>query len=486
MYRGLMLHGQWSTFARPFYNTVTVFTILSAVRLRYEVHCSHDRRPCHGNQQLWRATDRVMAAVSKLPSAVETQLISTLSITSVCQCTEELVLNSLEANSGWIKVRLNLPACAVEVLDDGQGISMENLAAVGTGTPATKPVPQGNALSGRSLCNIAGVAERVTVVSRGRLSLAAYQKTVHRGVDLGISPVMRGRLPASTLVAVEGIFYNLPVRQKSLDSQKETAALISFLEHMSLIYPEVFFTLEDAVTRKPVLQLPKCRSTAAALSRLAGVPLTRSTLAPIEIDHACFSIKGYVAKQQVTPSKNRQYIFINRRPVMHGSLHESVNKSVAQRCNQFGGQNMQGYAILFLNISCDRSEYSLYLDALHSEAEFKKQQDISTAFDKVGKCIAQHLCWSTSTVRLPETAFHATSQPAASERPLSITKADTLSVKMVKNSNTVKRSDKPDCALLPDTPPLLGETSHHIIITHLIWHIILYAYVYVRAVMVVV
>lgn len=406
-----------------------------------------------------------MAAVSKLSSSTERQLRSSLSVASLSQCTEELVFNSLEANSGWIKVKLNLPACAVEVLDDGHGIPMEELAAVGTCTPAVKQVQQGYALWGRSLSNIAGVAERVTVVSRGKLSLTSYQKTFHKGVDLGISPAVGSRVPGNTQVVVEGIFYNLPVRQKSLDCQKETTTLISFLEHMSLIYPEVFFALEDAATRKAVLQLPKCRSTIAALSRLASVSLTRSSLAPIEVHHACFNIKGYVAKQ-IAPSRNHQYIFINKRPIIRGSLHEIMNRSIAHRCNQRGGQHMQGCTIVFLNISCDRSEYSLYSDALHSEAEFKKQQEISTAFDKVGKCIAQHLCWSANTVHRLETASPTTTQPASSRRTLSTPQVDTLSAKMLQNSGTAKRSDKSDCVLPPHTPSIPGEKSQHNIITH--------------------
>ena len=402
-----------------------------------------------------------MAAISKLSSSVERQLRSSLSVASFSHCTEELVFNSLEANAGWIKVRLNFPVCAVEVLDDGHGIPMEDLAAVATRTPPMKQVSRCYAQWGRSLCNIAGVAERVTVVSRGRLSLTSYQKTVHKGVDLGISPMEGGRISASTLVAVEGIFYNLPVRQKTLDCQKETATLISFLEHMSLIYPDVFFALEDTTTRRAVLQLPRCRSMTAALSRLASVSLTRSSLVPIEVEHSCFNIKGYVAKQMV-PSRNHQYIFINRRPVMRGSLHETVNKSIAQRCNQLIAQHVQKYTILFLNISCDRSEYSLYLDALHTEVEFKKQQEISNAFDKVGKCVAQHLFCSTNTVHHPEPPPPATAQSASSEslRPTPKSKADTLSIKRIHNSTTVKRSDKSDLGLPLDTPPKTGETSN--------------------------
>ena len=199
----------------------------------------------------------------------------------------------------------------------------------------------------------------------------------------------------------------------------------------------------------------------AALSRLASVSLTRSSLVPIEVEHSCFNIKGYVAKQMI-PSRNHQYIFINRRPVMRGSLHETVNKSIAQRCNQLFAQHVQKYTILFLNISCDRSEYSLYLDALHTEVEFKKQQEISNAFDKVGKCVAQHLCCSTNTVHHPEPPPPATAQSASSEslRPTPKSKADTLSIKRIQNSTTVKRSDKSDLGLPPDTPPMTGETSN--------------------------
>lgn len=410
---------------------------------------------CHGNQH-WRGRLGLssMAALRKLSSPVERKLRSSVSFASFSRCTEELVYNSLEANSRWIKVKLNLPACAVEVQDDGHGMPMEELAALGTRTSATTKVAQlqSYAFWGRSLYNIAGVAEQVTVVSRGKLSLSSYQKTFHRGVDMGISPAVGSRVSVSTRVVVEGIFHNLPVRQRSLDCHKEATKLISFLEHMSVIYPEVFFVLEDAATRKAVLQLPKCHSTLGAISRLMSVPLMKSSFASIEVDHVCFNIKGCVARQ-MNSSRNHQYIFINKRPVMQGNLHDTVNRSIAQRCNQLGRQHMQGYAVLFLDLSCDTSEYSLYSDALHSEAEFKRQHDISTAFDKVGKCIAQHLCQNANPVHCLANPS-ATAESAASGRHSSTPQAAVMSIQMLQNS---KKSDKRASVLPFGTPLIPGE-----------------------------
>ena len=400
-----------------------------------------------------------MAAICKLSSPVERKLRSSISLASFSRCAEELVYNSLEANSRWIKVKMNFPACAVEVEDNGHGMSMEDLAALGTCSSATTKVTQlqDYAFWGRSLNNIAGVAEQVTVVSRGKLSPSSYQKTFHKGVDVGISPAARSRMSVSTRVVVEGIFHNLPVRQRSLDCQKEAAKLTGFLEHMSVIYPEVFFVLEDAATRKAVLQLPKSHSTIAAISRLAGVPRMKGSFAPIEVDHACFSIKGCVARQ-VTSSRNHQYIFINKRPVMQGSLHDTVNRSIAQRCNQLGRQHMQGYAVLFLNVSCDRSEYLLYSDALHSEAEFKRQHDISIAFDKVGKSIAQHLCQNANSEHCLATP-PATDETAASGTPSSTPQAGVMSIQMLQSS---KKNDRCTRVLPSDIPLFTGELSRHI------------------------
>ena len=69
--------------------------------------------------------------VRPLQEDVRSYLRSGVAITSLTQCVEELVLNSLDAGSTSITVRIDIPNFRVQVSDNGSGIAFEDLNRVG-------------------------------------------------------------------------------------------------------------------------------------------------------------------------------------------------------------------------------------------------------------------------------------------------------------------------------------------------------------------
>ena len=68
--------------------------------------------------------------IRKLSSELQSHLRSGVAIASISQCMEELVLNSLDAGATCIAVRVDINRCMVQVVDNGSGITKEQLDCI--------------------------------------------------------------------------------------------------------------------------------------------------------------------------------------------------------------------------------------------------------------------------------------------------------------------------------------------------------------------
>ena len=69
--------------------------------------------------------------IRQLGSDVRSYLRSGVAITSVTQCVEELVLNSLDAGASCVAVRLDLECYRIQVVDNGTGVEYDQLPLLG-------------------------------------------------------------------------------------------------------------------------------------------------------------------------------------------------------------------------------------------------------------------------------------------------------------------------------------------------------------------
>ena len=69
--------------------------------------------------------------IRQLPLSVQSQIRSGITITSVTQCVEELLLNAVDASSRCIAVRIDLSCFRIQVVDNGTGITADQLDKIG-------------------------------------------------------------------------------------------------------------------------------------------------------------------------------------------------------------------------------------------------------------------------------------------------------------------------------------------------------------------
>ena len=69
--------------------------------------------------------------IRRLSEDVQGRLRTGVALTGVAQCVEELVLNSVDAGATCVAVRVDLQSVTIQVVDNGAGITKEQLPDVG-------------------------------------------------------------------------------------------------------------------------------------------------------------------------------------------------------------------------------------------------------------------------------------------------------------------------------------------------------------------
>ena len=72
-----------------------------------------------------------MTSIRELPAEVRSYLRSGVTVTSITQCVEELLLNSVDAGATCVAVRVDLDCFRIQVVDNGVGVAHEQLKLLG-------------------------------------------------------------------------------------------------------------------------------------------------------------------------------------------------------------------------------------------------------------------------------------------------------------------------------------------------------------------
>ena len=397
--------------------------------------------------------------VHSLKSAVSKRINASLFISSLGVCVRELVFNSIDAQCKQVHVKVGFTPLSVDVIDDGLGLSLDQLVRLGHAlsqhdgaSGITKNSNKCYGFWGKSLSSILTLSERVIAISKMKTCPTGYQKMFNRGQSTRVTacvPVF----PFGTHIRVEGLFDSLPVRQKQTNKRAEVDSIKQFLQQLSVIQAHVIFifeTAEDGVVFRTSLGSSPDAAICRNVSRNMGVDLRQNDLFSISLNVEFLVIKGKAASTPIQ-SKAFQYIFINQCPVLQTHMHGLINKVVASHLAKCGiGQEAACYPAFYLNMECDRSEYSLVSDSLHSEAEFKRQKSITDALVKVAQFITQHLQFCGSTMLSSE------DDKRQLEKMSNVTRVRLVEPKEVQVGRTVRRGNPhPElpCGRLSHTDP---------------------------------
>ncbi|XP_013398095.1 uncharacterized protein LOC106164657 [Lingula anatina] len=346
--------------------------------------------------------------IRPLDSDIVSKLRSGVAVATYAQCVEELVLNSLDAGSTCVAVRVDLMYNKIQVVDNGNGIDPNEMHLVGERYSTSKchEITDLDNLRyygyrGEALASIRDIAAILEIQSKTKQTGNMYYKIFRNGNLLESGKSKQRRPSVGTTVTALDMFYNLPVRRKGMNVSLEMEKIRNRIECIALIHPNASLSLRDDTSGTKLLQTHKSSTVIGAFTHLFGSSKARH-LKKVESRNGQFQLQGYISKEGHS-NRNLQFIYINERLLLKTKLHKFVNhllsKSMIVRKRTRIDERQKGtpdytvatsspsrqvdrYGIFVLNITCSLTEYDITLDPAKTLVEFKN-------WDGILACIQQ-------------------------------------------------------------------------------------------------
>ena len=221
---------------------------------------------------------------------------------------KELLENSIDANSTAIKVEVEEAGLQqIKITDNGDGMSPED-AEHSFARHATSKIRNENDLfhvktlgfRGEALASIAAVSMLTLKTSTGGQAGTVLKLEGGKVVERDKSDARQG-----TEITIDALFFNTPARLKYMKTiYTELGHITDVVNRMALSYPNVRFELYH--NGKNLFQTTGRGDVIQILAQVYGINVAKK-MVPVSYQTLDFSIKGYIAKPEVTRA-SRNYI----------------------------------------------------------------------------------------------------------------------------------------------------------------------------------
>ena len=284
---------------------------------------------------------------------------------------KELVENSIDAKSSSIKIELkDSGVLEIMVTDDGIGMDKED-AVLCFSRHATSKLHNLNDLfnisslgfRGEALPSIASVSNVTLKTSNGKTGTLVK---INGGK---LESVESCDLRKGTIIKVNNLFYNTPVRLKYLKSlYAELANVTDYVNKMALAYPNIKFILIN--NDKELLNTDGSGNLLKVINAIYGLTVTKKML-EIDSENDDFHIIGYTTYPEINrSSKNNITILVNNRVIKN----YEITKTIHECYHTFMAQDK--YPITVLNIICDPYLIDVNIHPTKMDVKFSKIEDL--------------------------------------------------------------------------------------------------------------
>ncbi|CAN6881118.1 unnamed protein product [Brassica oleracea] len=341
-----------------------------------------------------------MKTIKPLPEGVRRSMRSGIIMFDMTRVVEELVFNSLDAGATKVSIFVGVVTCSVKVVDDGSGVSRDDLVLLGERYATSKfhdfidveTASESFGFRGEALASISDISLlEITTKAVGRPNgyrkVMKGSKCLHLGID-------DDRKDSGTTVTVRDLFYNQPVRQKYMQSspKKVLESITKCVFRIALVHSNVSFSVLDIDSDEELLQANPSASAFSLLMSDAGTEALNS-LCKVDVKDGTLNVSGYISGPRDS-FKVLQYIYINSRFVSKGPIHKLLNNFAAsfdstddwkptdglQTGRRSRIQPCPGY---ILCITCPRHLYELSFEPSKTNVEFKNWEPILTLIERI-------------------------------------------------------------------------------------------------------
>ncbi|WP_284140028.1 DNA mismatch repair endonuclease MutL [Virgibacillus sp. LDC-1] len=264
--------------------------------------------------------------IIQMPDALANKIAAGEVVERPASVVKELVENSIDANSTWIKIDLQEAGLQeIKITDNGKGMAEADCERAFL-RHATSKIRNENDLfhvrtlgfRGEALASIASVSRLTIKTSKG--DAAGTYLEMEGGK---VTARKRSDARQGTEITVSDLFFNTPARLKYMKTiHTELGHITDLLNRLALSHPEIRF--EATHNGKGLFKTAGTGDVLQVVGQIYGMGIAKKML-PIEQETLDFSIKGYVAKPEVTRA-SRSYIstIINGRYIKSIPLTQAI------------------------------------------------------------------------------------------------------------------------------------------------------------------
>ena len=314
---------------------------------------------------------------------------------------KELVENSIDANSSFIKIVLeDAGVKKIVVSDDGVGMD-KNDALLAFERHATSKLSSLDDLfnivslgfRGEAIPSIASVSKMVLTTSKDGVGT----KVVVDGgklIEVSLAPLMKG-----TTIEVSDLFYNTPVRLKYLKNlYTELALIVDYVNKMALSYPFIKFVLIN--NDKELLNTVGDGNLLKVIYAIYGGMVAKKMI-EVNGSNDDYVISGYIGYPEIAKT-NRNFIttLVNGRVIKNLDL----NRTIIDCYHTYIPKDK--YPIVVLNIDVDPILIDINIHPQKMDIKFSKMDSLKELITKTfSKKLKELLLIPHANIRDLETVY---------------------------------------------------------------------------------
>ncbi|MCF7830982.1 DNA mismatch repair endonuclease MutL [Candidatus Gracilibacteria bacterium] len=397
-----------------------------------------------------------------LPQSISDQIAAGEVVERPASVVKELIENSLDAGASQLEIRiLDGGKKIIEVMDDGQGMSLDD-AKKCILRHATSKIDkiddlfqiQSFGFRGEALAAISAVSKfnLITKISR-ETSGTRLKISGGRNLETFSVPANKG-----TIIRVEDLFFTTPARLSYLKSKNsEERAIIKEVQNFALSNPEVSFKLfkED----KLVLDFKSVKTPKTRIQQV--LKEFSDNLIKVKSQNGQTSLSGFVSSPgSCTKTKQHQFLFVNGRHIED----YKINFAVREAYRQSAGIEKGMYPVFVLFLDMDPILVDVNVHPRKLEVKFAEPQEIfSLVKNAVTTAISQTAYYNITPSQAPSFSTPQSSYPSRS-RSL---KTEPASLRMNFSQRNLSRTqNSPFPKISKEVSPelrLVGQIAHRYI-----------------------
>lgn len=315
--------------------------------------------------------------IIQLPNSLANKIAAGEVVERPASVVKELIENSIDAESTWIKIELSEAGLdQIKIIDNGNGMSAAD-SEKAILRHATSKISvetdlfhlQTLGFRGEALASIASVSRMTLKTSQG--DQAGTELTLDGGKLIGRS---KSDARKGTEVVVRELFFNTPARLKYMKTiHTELGHITNTINRTAFAHPDVRFDVSH--NGKRLFQTAGTGDLLQVFAQVYGMNIAKK-MVPIEQNTLDYTVTGYIAKPEITRA-GRSYIttIINGRYIRHIGLNQAILRGYHTLLP------IRRFPIVVLKIQMDPILVDANVHPTKLEVRFSKERELLEAIE---------------------------------------------------------------------------------------------------------